>query len=131
LALGHAVISSVDELGLVPNRVQEGDQRGASRVRRRLLHKRLDHPSAHLHLVAGIVNRPNLGAANLYFANAADADLTGANLAHAKLRNVYLARANLSGVDLTSADLRGARLMDANVEGAKLTGANLTDTIGL
>jgi len=27
--------------------VQEGDQQGASRVRCRLLHKRLDHPSAH------------------------------------------------------------------------------------
>lgn len=42
-------------------RVHEGDERGGSRVRRRLLHERPGHQLAHLRLVAGIFGPATCG----------------------------------------------------------------------
>ena len=51
----------VDDLVLAPERVQEGDERGASRIRCPLLYQCLGDQLAHLPLVAGVLGRPPVG----------------------------------------------------------------------
>jgi uncharacterized protein YjbI with pentapeptide repeats len=58
-------------------------------------------------------------------ANLGGADLGGANLRRADLRGADLGGANLGGADLSRADLRGANLRGANLGRANLRGADL------
>src|SRR5262249_21430161 len=57
---GQSALARVDDLVLVPEPTHEGDERGASCLRRSLLHQRLSHQPTHLCLVTGILSRPPL-----------------------------------------------------------------------
>jgi hypothetical protein len=52
--------AGIDDLVLAPERMHQGDQRGASRVRCLLLHEHLRQRLAHLGLVVGILGGPRV-----------------------------------------------------------------------
>lgn len=77
-----------------------------------------------------VLNRRDLGGANLREANLQSANLRatnlqGANLWRANLQGANFRGANLQGASLQRANLQGASLWEANLQGASLRGADL------
>lgn len=73
-----------------------------------------------------VLQKPNLSARDLAFAELGNAYIPGIDFREARLRSAFLWAAELEGANLQHADLRGAILENARLQGADLSGARMS-----